>query len=416
MPYRQEHKQHPKSHHARSKQHHQSVVVKPWWAVEEDGKPAIMLCGMHMRPKSHPALEDPVGAPHRYLWAAPEDESYRRALEVLEKQGDCLCDYTYFSELLKEREMADPTIKPMFPLMNLPTELRDEVHRHMLVIPGGVELCPVPYVRARTRNQANDPYAARYLEGTLRPRDIRVPLRRETIGQSAGIMRVNKRVHAAASRFCYSKNEFRFTNSAGWMGLDAFLYNIQLRNCSMLRSITVRHPDLLFLRDTCSTASTFWDGIHFRTSYGERFRERWFDAPRFDLKGLLSDAASCLQLSGNLKHLRIIVSEYGDGDLRCPVNETKFDELEVTFTSLDIPQTLAEFPSCFNYPKDRGPAYLEENWWAQKIVEASGKPGWKWQWLEADENGCYAGIKSRSMTTQADDELAEVTSALALLQ
>ncbi|KAK6442712.1 hypothetical protein LTR95_001071 [Oleoguttula sp. CCFEE 5521] len=80
---------------------------------------------------------------------------------------------------------------------------------------------------------------------------------------------------------------------------------------------------------------------------------------------------------------------------------------------LDIPQTSAEFPSCFNYPKDRGPAYLGEKWWAQKIVEASGKPGWKWQWLEVDENGCYAGIKSRSMTTQADDELAEVTSALA---
>ncbi|KAK6442711.1 hypothetical protein LTR95_001070 [Oleoguttula sp. CCFEE 5521] len=215
MPYRQKYQRRPEPQQWRRKRQQQEIVMKPWWTVEEDGKPAMMLCGIHKRPKSHSALEDPVGDPHRYISASPEEQRCRRALGPGEQHGACLCDYTYFPKLLKEREMADQTTKPMFPLMKLPAELRDEVYRQMLCVPEGVELCPVPYIRARTRNQASDPYAARYFEGTVKAAAYQKSLRSKTIGQSAGIMRVNKHVHAAASRICYSKNEFRFTNSAG---------------------------------------------------------------------------------------------------------------------------------------------------------------------------------------------------------
>nr|OQO17155.1 hypothetical protein B0A51_15212 [Rachicladosporium sp. CCFEE 5018] len=314
MPYRQKYQQRPETQQWRKKRQQQEVFVKPWWAIEEDGQPAMMLCGVHMRPKSYSALKHPVGDPKRYLWASAEDKRYRRALGAGEKRGSCLCDYTYYSKLLGEREMADQTvshlvpnigeqhtltfqqIKPSFLLMRLPAELRDEVYRQMLVSPGGVEICPTPYVRAPTRKCRNrGENCESYFKSTVQAEEYQRNSKWETIGQFAGIMRANKQVHKEASRICYSENEFRFTNTTGWMGLDTFLYQIDLRNCSMLRSITVRHADLLNLPCTCSSGSTFWDGILIRAHLGDRFnRVRWFDADDFDLKGLLSDAASCL--------------------------------------------------------------------------------------------------------------------------
>nr|OQO17156.1 hypothetical protein B0A51_15213 [Rachicladosporium sp. CCFEE 5018] len=92
----------------------------------------------------------------------------------------------------------------------------------------------------------------------------------------------------------------------------------------------------------------------------------------------------------------------------CAVNESKFDKLTVTWTSLELSEPEGEFPPYFCHPEERNvAAYVGEKCRAQKIVEAAGKSKWKWQWLEADEHGCYAGIQSKRVAEQANQELLE---------
>lgn len=72
----------------------------PWYAVQDDGKPAKMPCGVHLRP-SHVPADGPFSSRHY-----PKDlkEHYCRRLGPGEKHGDCVCDYYNFSELFAERQ------------------------------------------------------------------------------------------------------------------------------------------------------------------------------------------------------------------------------------------------------------------------------------------------------------------------
>lgn len=78
-----------------------------WYAVDDDGKPAKMPCGVHLRPRNVP--ED--GPFYSGMYRKDDKGYYLRRLRPGEKHGDCICDYYNFSELLEERQGPHYTVR-----------------------------------------------------------------------------------------------------------------------------------------------------------------------------------------------------------------------------------------------------------------------------------------------------------------
>lgn len=132
----------------------------------------------------------------------------------------------------------------------------------------------------------------------------------------------------------YGENEWRFTNTSGWIGLDRFFFQIGIDNCRLLRNITVCHPGFTVLPETLSGASHFWGsfvGIKYPDSSEEKgifYPRRWFD------RGLPVDPFFVLEKIHQLRNLNIVldvVPQELDAEI---VDESKFDNLKVTLVSI----------------------------------------------------------------------------------
>lgn len=70
-------------------------------------------------------------------------------------------------------------------------------------------------------------------------------------------MRLNKQFHKEVSPIFYGQNVFTFSNVAGWVCLDFFMYKIGLEKCAMIRKLIVCHPDATQTPGTLRSAEEY---------------------------------------------------------------------------------------------------------------------------------------------------------------
>lgn len=196
-----------------------------------------------------------------------------------------------------------------------------------------IELCPEPwkYVGGsvgddRASHSWYDKYkrAVEYHDAYMRT------------NSAIGLLSTSKQISREASPYLYSENEFRFTNSNGWIILDHFLYTIGLEKCKMLRKVTVCHPDFSVLPSSKTS-----DGNGFREGSigiyalpiredGFSYSDRWFESP------MTKDPTLVLEKVPELEHLRIIIPmerslvDQQEGRVRALVDQQKFKDLKIT--------------------------------------------------------------------------------------
>ncbi|CAK4032794.1 Hypothetical predicted protein [Lecanosticta acicola] len=284
-----------------------------------------LACGQHKRVPRLPGIKKLK--PPRPL----------RRLLPGETPGSCLCHYTEYPELLKERradraKSATDSQQP-FRLLDLPAELRLQIYGEMLSMPGGVEFCPAPWIFEGTAPGGNigrkafdenwDPISEHHYE------------KHKQLSMAARVLRASKQIYREAKPVFYGENEWRFTSTSGWIGLDAFMYQIGLENCKLLRNITVCHPGFTVLPLTLAGERHFWSsivGFHYLSYAGTFLSRRWFEEP------LTGEPAAILQKFGMLRNLDFVIprSLFGanapfTGDV---VDQSRFHNLNITQVSL----------------------------------------------------------------------------------
>ncbi|PSN65126.1 hypothetical protein BS50DRAFT_635938 [Corynespora cassiicola Philippines] len=155
----------------------------------------------------------------------PKVKAYtKQEIEQLKEQYLC----SRFSRLQYEPMHDRKQIGEPFPFFSLPTELRLQVYKHVLIQPRPIELWP------------------HGLDNTFKECQ---ELRKETIYTYARttqctltLLRVCKRIHAEASQTFYGDNEFRFTGINGWMVCRAWLHTIGHFNASFITDISLHVP------------------------------------------------------------------------------------------------------------------------------------------------------------------------------
>ncbi|KAF2124366.1 hypothetical protein P153DRAFT_400995 [Dothidotthia symphoricarpi CBS 119687] len=129
----------------------------------------------------------------------------------------------------KRTEPTETTAKP-FPFERLPSELRLQIYRKLLVRPEPIDLWP--HIRYNMMYNCNLQRATvmREYQSTNRPR--------------VALLRVSKLIHEEASEVFYGENEWRFSGINGWMVMSCWLNTIQFRHFRFLKTVTVHVPFL----------------------------------------------------------------------------------------------------------------------------------------------------------------------------
>lgn len=216
--------------------------------------------------------------------------------------------------------------------MDLPAELRVQIYECALCLPGGIEFCPEPWYFEGVAPPGRDGRAA--FDRERQPIDDHHQSRHNSLSNAAKLLRTSKQVYREAKPVFYGENEWRFTNTSGWIGLDRFFFQIGIENCKLLRNITVCHPAFTILPETLLGASHFWGsfvGIKYPDVTGEQgifYPRRWFD------RGLPVDPLFVLEKIHQLRNLNIVldpIPQELDAEI---VDESKFDNLRVTLVSI----------------------------------------------------------------------------------
>ncbi|QIW95189.1 hypothetical protein AMS68_000707 [Peltaster fructicola] len=236
----------------------------------------------------------------------------------------------------------------MEPVM-LPSEVIASILEYLLIIPEGIELCPEPFTWESRFEYSGPP--TYYLNGTLiepvyaRAFQYQLDRINKALSPNLGPLFVSRQFSFEALRILYGKNEFRFTNKAGWLGLSSFLHQIGPHNQKRLRKITVAHPRWTEMPESLSDVRRFIRGV---TGYAEmKHRPRvalfeggngllyptlWFNKTQLDRR--LTRPFEQLSEIGNLTHLRIAFPSYAHEEgieaLSTLVDKSKFRKLEIT--------------------------------------------------------------------------------------
>lgn len=223
--------------------------------------------------------------------------------------------------------------------MDMPLELRIRVNEVALVSPEPVEFCPEPFYFDGTCTSKWQDWLEPFRASSKKNEEIM----EEFVYPFSRLMRVSKTIHEEASKVFYGQNEFRFSNVSGWVGLDLFLYQIDLVKCSLLRNVTVCHPALSVRPTTLGTAPHFLRGMNElnprlpRDAPSLYHYERWFDKTNGE------DATRVLEKAGKLQYLqyvlpagrRELVPELTD---MC-VDAARFEGLRISVLSLENEHT-----------------------------------------------------------------------------
>jgi hypothetical protein len=218
-----------------------------------------------------------------------------------------------------------------------------------------------------------------------------------------GIMRASKIINEEAAAVFYGENEFRFTNSAGLMGLDVFLHNIGTRNSELVRRISVSYPDQFEVPATEKGAKYL--GIA-ALNTDAKFAGRWYT------RRVVFNVREVLERTGKLTRLRIILPRFPVDEVvvfDLPIDDTKFDNLQVTLASVSIAcdgyghserDVDAVLYTLLDNPRNADKLVRSP---AQKTVEQSGKMNRDWDWRDVNSYRCYKGLEQ----SEADEELNE---------
>lgn len=133
--------------------------------------------------------------------------------------------YRKFAKLVGERKFAQNYPLKPFRLLDLPSEVRNQVYRDILVLDQPIELAPKSTGKHNSR--AHDVHMKRF-KHVIMPR--------------LHLLSTNRAVHAEATSVFYGENEFRFSNIEGWYILSSFLKTIGPDNAGLIRSIAVHVP------------------------------------------------------------------------------------------------------------------------------------------------------------------------------
>ena len=152
---------------------------------------------------------------------------------------------------------------------------------------------------------------------------------------------------------------------------------IGLKKCAMLRKLTVCQPEFTVHSYRSGAVAQFWHGTILEPRYqapgfGTGYNTRWCGST------ITIDPALVLEKAGKLRQLRICNPLLGIKIPSCPLDQSRFEELEVTVINLY-----------------QGSSALFDQKRRQAITsaaEANAKHGsrWQWQMRRIDEFGCYA--------------------------
>lgn len=222
----------------------------------------------------------------------------------------------------------------------MPAELRSDIFEHVLTAEAGLEFCPEPW-------DFNGAFPVPYDQGrevfngtwgqVIQEHETRLLGHAATANALLRLSRqMNREMSSMLDRVFYGNSEFRFTNSSGWVALEFFMFRIGMPNCRHLTQLTVRHPSASILPVTCNGHDFFQFSI-------VRLQQPRFDADgifypeRWEKLPLTDDPRLVLEKAKALKRLRVVVP-WKTEDVRelssCPVDESKFANLVVTYLSL----------------------------------------------------------------------------------
>lgn len=187
--------------------------------------------------------------------------------------------------------------------------------------------------------------------------------------------RVSKQGAEESRNIFYEKNEFRFSNTSGWVALELFMFTIGMANCRKLRKITVSHPDCTVLPETCTGDLHFWSSIIIfgppkLGTAGIFYPNRWYNLP------LSMDPKLVLEKIPDLQRLKVVIPWDALVNTRpLPahlhaidvIDASRFDRLQLTVVSLKSEQ-------------DTGTAYDAGTSAAVAVVETHNKANINHAW------------------------------------
>ncbi|PPJ51443.1 hypothetical protein CBER1_09167 [Cercospora berteroae] len=270
-------------------------------------------------------------------------EIYQRQVKKDEKRGECICDYYSYPILKHERTLLGEEYKALpknkiFPFFRLPAEIRNKIYAHLFILDQPIELCPDPFFCSyRVHKHLEAQHSAHYYA-----HDYQTKFFKENVGSVGSLMRLNKQFHKEVSPIFYGQNVFAFSNVAGWVCLDFFMYKIGLEKCGMIRKLIVCHPDATQTPGTLRSAEEYRQASIGFTPMdmvpvedpGFVYAERWF----YDYV-VGKDPTLILNKLGKLEKFGVTFPmEAHISDRDCPttlpIDPTKFENLEVTLFRL----------------------------------------------------------------------------------
>lgn len=335
-----------------------------------------LICNKHKRLANRPQ------------WNAKTKGYYHRVIipKRDDRPGRCACDYTEYPALLKEvlAERQRPvsahngTMAKLHVLiveqwskpygwaepqplrfLDLPPELRTKIYKLSLVQPEGIEFCPEPWQFTGSA-PVGTIHKAEFDESwdNIRAHHTK---KMADLAQAARLLRSCKQVYREASKIFYNENEFRFTNTSGFVALGIFLHRIGPFNSKMLRNITVRHPAWTVYPASLNGSDHFWKSIinmpnGYKGSRHLYFPRRWFDDLRdhsehfggggarvrsFSLEANQTNTIRLMEKISGLRNLKLIMpsreyssAEEADWWSYQVVDEKRFKNLTTTCISL----------------------------------------------------------------------------------
>lgn len=222
--------------------------------------------------------------------------------------------------------------RTFFPFRRLPGELRNNIHGLVLTFRDAIEFCPEPFTFSG-QGQLKGDFLVNYKQSAKYHHQST----KHKLNTAAALMRTDRQNSKETTSIFYGTNEFRFSNTTGWISLDFFLNKIGLEKAAMLRMVTVCHPKFLVKPVSVSSQESFKKGCIYLEiggiikEPGFVYEKRWFEE-----QGTTRDPALVLEKVGELQKLCLTVPVYADPGAAndTVVDENKFEDLKISFLGL----------------------------------------------------------------------------------